>query len=482
MFVRPTLVSPARPRPIAHSGRRSPHEALAGLGELGDVVSGAQPISDLIGLIKTGIIDKQGIMNLGGGLQNALHVAKNTYNNGANGSLPTAFQNSWNAWKRTAQPGDSNSNIWWMFAVLTAKWADRLINAANANPALLNDAAVTKVSYTLVDTSQSGTTWYGGTVVTSKLTNVQWAGVFTKAYDTIASGIVAGVLPFSMLAVLCKGVLAQPVARKFPTFNPPQGTGTDPEAIAWRAAMKQLGWSSVVNTWFAYTQQAWAAQNAAADQLDASYGAVITSLNYLSGKAIIDQIFAKVSDMAKERSAAVRSIQDVEKVLGGPLASYIPAGKIKTFNEVKALFADVDGKTNAALGKVGMWPPQSGLGVLPTMIIAGTVGVAILGMCGWLLALWTSVSRTAAAQSKEVADSILATVDEVKASCIREFNASGKNAEDETKLQTCLLKTKELIAAVPRPPSNPMGMGSLAVLAAAGLGALVVFKGVPKLK
>jgi len=473
MFLRPHIIRPlTMSRPAA---RRLPQSYLSGLGDLGDVLQGSQAAAELTAQIKSNIIDRQGPMALGAGLQNALWVAKNTFKNGLTGSLAVTFQPNWDKWRAAAQPGDSAQNIFWVFGQSVATWADRLIDTANAQPALLNDPSVTKVSYTLVDTTQSGTTWYGGTVTSSKLTNPQWAQVFTKAWNVLCTGITAGVLPFSYLTVLCKAMLAEPTMRRFPTFHPTDGDAQSAGSIAWRAAMKQLGWNDVVQMWFGFTQQAWAAENARADQMDAVHAAAITGLNYLSGKAIFDQLHAKVQSMAQERTAALQNMAKVEQVLEGPLRTYVPVNALKQWEIVKRDFADAEAESNRLFGPAGLWPaPTSGLGVV-TLIIAGTVGVTLLGMSVWLLALWTNVSRTAAAQAKQISDSVLATVGEVRASCVRTYESSGKTAEDEQALQACLMQSDTLIKSIPVVKTGGGGMGLVLAGLAAAVGGFLLW-------
>lgn len=473
MFLRPEIVRPASYARVP--GRRTPAHALASLGELGDVLQGGQSAAELVSAIQVNIIDKQGVVAPRTSIQAAFGAAKATFQGGLNGTLAPAFQKAWDAWTTAAKPGGSDQNIYWTFGQVAATWADRLIAAANAQPALVDDPAVTRVSYTLMDTSQSGTTWYGGTVTTSKLTNAQWGQVFQKAWNVLAAGVSAQVLPFSYLTILCKGMLASPTQRKFPTFHQPEGDAQSAAAIAWRAAMKQLGWNDVVQLWFGFTQQAWAAESARADQLDAVHAAAITALNYASGKAIVDQLMAKVQAMHKERQAALASMKTVESVLAGPLKPYVSPEDLKAWQIVQRDFADAEAESNRVFGPAGLWPApgMSGMGAVQ-LIIAGTVGVALLGTSVWLIALWTNVSRTAAAQAKQITDNVLKTVGEIKASCVRVYEASPRGPEDEAALQQCLASTDTLVASIPQVKTGSGGM-MIAMLGIAAAGGLYLF-------
>jgi hypothetical protein len=453
--------------------RHEPIHTLAALGDLGDVLQGGQAVADLIGYIRTGIVDKQGPVTLGGGIQNALFVAKNTMRNGLLGSLPTTHQSAWDRWRAIAQPGESDSNIWWTFGQMVANWADRLIDAANAQPALVADPTVTRVSFTLVDTTQSGTTWYGGTVTSSKLTNPQWGMIFQKAWNVIARGVTDGVLPFSYLTVLCKGMLALPTSRHFPAFGHPEGDAKSPQAIAWRAMMKQLGWNDVVQQWFGYTQQAWAAENARGDQLDSVHAAAITALRYTSGAEIIHQLRDKVRQIEGERASALANMRELERVMTGPLGDYVSIEDKKTYEQIKRDFADAEAETQRVLGPAGLWPGSGATGLSAiTLIVAGTIGVGLLGMCVWLLALWTSTSRAAADQVTRISTNVLATIDQVQQSCVRTYEGSAREAADEEQLRACLARSNELINAIPKVQTGGAGgLLALGVLGALGAGA-----------
>lgn len=476
MFLRPEIVHPPHIQAMPVR-RHEPVHALAALGDLGDVLQGGQATAELIGFIRSGIIDKQGPMAVGSMLQDVLAAAKAVVQNGLLGRLPVSNQSAFDKWRALAQPGESDSNIWWTFGQMVANWSDRLIAAVNAQPALVADPTVTKVSYTLVDTTQQGTTWYGGTVTSSKLTNTQWGMIFQKAWNVVAKGVTAGILPVSYLTVLCKGMLGLPTARRFPVFNPPEGDAKSPQAIAWRAAMKQLGWNDVVQQWFGYTQQAWAAENARADQMDSIHAAAITALSYVSGAEIITQIRDKVRQIEQERAAALKDIRELERTMAGPLGAYIGPEDKKAYEILKRDFADAEAETQRVLGPAGLWPGSGAVGLSAvTLIIAGTVGVSLLGMCVWLLALWTSTSRAAAAQVKQISANVMKTVDQVQQSCVRTYEASPRGAEDEERLRACLAKSNELIDAIPKVQTSGSGVLAIGILGAVAAGAYLYTK------
>jgi hypothetical protein len=490
-FARPQMVryQPAQ-RHMAMAHRRFV-AGLSGMGDLGDDLVGMAALPDLLTKLKGFIINKAGTQMAAAVANNQslpaiIYSAADTYTKGNAGSLFAEAQQAWNAWKAQAEPAESPSNIYWVLARCIARWSNELIQAANAQIAsgLLTDAVASKASYTLVDTTQQGTTWYGGTTVTSKLTNGQWASVLDVAFNTIARGISQGVLPFTYLDVLIKAVCADPTLRRFPVWTPPYAglVAGDPRGTAFRTMIKQLGWGSATSLWFSYTQQAWVSQNAAEEAQDKTLSAAITALNFTSGKVLLDQLGAKVADYFAARGEAVAAIQQFKQMATGPLKAKIPPGDLQAMQTLEKQFASTDTTVFNTLNPAGLWPSDTKAGMsflgISQFVIGGVALVASMGMIVWAIGLMTATSRSAAAQTKATADNILATVDEVKASCIRAYQASAKTPADEKAYQDCLLATKSLTDSIPKPPegSDPLGLKWIAIIGVVGIGGFVAWQ------
>jgi hypothetical protein len=485
-----------RPRILPHWPTFAPRvqyrrsTGLAGLGDLGDNLVGTSAVPDFISDLKIHIVSKLGDVyggsilpntSLAGALNNAVRYRRQAMA----GQMPPDAQALWNRWRAVAEPAESDYNIYWVFGECIDTWGEQLLDAANQQLAngVLNDDASSQASYTLMDTTETGTTWFGGTNTTSKLTNGQWSQVFKAAFDAMAKGVTGGVLPFTYLDVICKAMLAEPIQRKFPALTTPPGgiPYSDPRSIAFRAALKQLGWSKVTDLWQQFTLQAWVTSDKQAEAADQTYAAAITALNYISGEKLIEAIQAKVQDYMQSREEAAKAIRDFDEMKAGPLAEYIPADATTAFDKIKSDFSDLDRKVYDTINPVGLWsggtPGVAGLGGAQ-LIIGGVILVTLAGFLVWAISLMTATSRSAAAQTKATSESIISTIGEVKASCMRTYQASPKGPDDEKALQDCLNHTEALYKTIPTPPSggDPLGLKWLALLGIVGIGGYLAYQ------
>lgn len=482
-YLRPSIRRPISSMYAPIPGTRA--EALAGLG---DELSAAAAVPGLVAKIKALIIAKAGPLRISANqdLRAAIHTAADIVTKGNAGTLDAASQNYWNAWRKQAEPIQSTDNVAWIFGRVITRWRDGLIQAVNDQSAsgVLSDPKASKAAYTLMDTTQQGTTWYGGTATTSKLDNGQWGSVFESGFNVIARGVISGTLPFTYLDVLVSAMGTEPVKRRFPVWQPPFSglTKDDPRAAAFRATLKQLGWNSVLQLWFSYTQQAWVQQNAADEAQDASLSSMITSLSYVSGKVILDQVVAKVQDYFKAREEARAAFAAFAQLQTGPLGDQVPAADAAAIAQLRQQFGTIDGKVSDILQPAGLWPSGTPAGLsflgIAQLIVGGVAAIGILGMLVWGISFMTQTTRLAAAQTKATSESILATVGEVKASCIRAYQASGKTPADEKAYQDCLLKTQALTDSIPKPPtgSDPLGLKWVAILGLVGVGGFMAYK------
>ncbi len=514
VYQRPWIQRPSRAVRV-----QSPPSVLMGLGELGDDAVGAGASGSLAlftSYLQNYIAAKAGPAALANvknspSFVGTIGICASIFLLGEANQLPLDQQAYWNQWRAGASNAASPDNVGWVFGRLVANSKDDLIAAASSYGSWWTDPGASAASFTLVDTTSTGTTWYGGTVVQSALTNEQWNTIFIKAWNVLLKGVKNGVLPLTYLEVLCRGVLQQPASRRMPVFLPPPGnlTQTDPKAIAFRAAMKQLGWSGVVSSWYGYTQQTWAAANSAFETQDAEYASAITSLNYISGEKILEEIQSKFQDYWQARTTAAAALADFDTMLHGPLAGQINPADANAMMAILQQFQTTDQMAYNTLSTAGLWPGTtqpgalnglgtsmalgliwghthaqrrglvnplglSGLGAVQ-MIIAGILAVTALGVIAYVVSLMTAVGRSAAAQTKATADSILGTVDTIKASCQRTYLASPKDAAAEKALQDCLANTQALYKTIPPPPdsSDPMGLKYVALLGAVGVAGLI---------
>ncbi len=504
-FMRPLVVSnyfhrwPLAPKGYVIAGQapvaRSRTVAMFGLGELGDEMGMMTAMPEMIAQLKSLIIANTGPTYAGSLANNQslpaiIYAASLCYDRAGSGGLGEEAQRYWQSFQAQAEPATSPNNIAWVLARCINRWADKLIASANEqiNSGMILDAAASRCVYTLMDTTQQGTTWIGGTVTTSKLDNSQWGAVFEVAFNAIAKGVATGVLPFTYLNVLIKAFCVPQVTRRFPVWSPPYANlvQLDPRAAAFRTVLKQLGWGSAVKLWFTYTQQAWVEQDAAWEATDQAYMGAITALNYVSGKAIYDQIAEKVQDYFSARADAINAIQQFQQMQSGPLASSIPASDIAAMDAIKKQFSDTDMTVNNALAPAGLWPSdtQAGLSFLgiAQIIVGGVIAIGILGMIVWAISIMTQTSRTAAAQTKATADNILSTIDQVKASAQRVYDASAKTPADEKTYQDSLLATQQLAKLIPKPPdgSDPLGLKWIALAGMVAIGGLFAWKAFKK--
>ncbi len=196
---------------------RDPAAGLAGLGELGDAITAAQALPEFVALLKASTVDKAGASVAGAfdgsrPLAVSISSAAAYWRLGTRGQLQPAQQANWDKWAAVAQPDDSDQHIFWAFGQCLDTWAEKLAEAATSqqNAGIFSSPAASEARYTLMDSTVSGTTWYGGNVVRSALSNSQWTSVFKTGFNALAKGVTGGVLPFTYLDVLCKGMLTAP--------------------------------------------------------------------------------------------------------------------------------------------------------------------------------------------------------------------------------------------------------------------------------
>lgn len=467
--------------------RTVPAQGLADLADLGDVMAGPQAYNEFVAALKAYIFAKAGsgmlaTANATAGLANLINLAGIIYDQGTSGTLQPVAQQAWNAWAAEASGINSDANMGWMFGRMVSMNRGVLVQAAQAaeQSGLFNDLAAT-VNYTLMDTTQTGTTWYGGSTVTSKLSNQQWSTLFVSAWTVIQKGVVGGVMPFTYLNVLVKAMVQNaPTQRRFPVFSPPgNNTATDPGAIAYRCMLKQVGWSGVTQQWFSFTQQAWVQSNAAAEAQDAAFSGIITALSYVSGAKVLEQVQEKVTEFFEQRQYAAQSIASFQALANGPLASSVPAEDKVAMDKIMREYTAIDAKAYEALNSVGMWPSGkvsgslNGLGAA-NLIIGGIIAVTTLGILAYIVATMTEVGRKGASQANKTADAVLASIDTLKAGCARGYAASAKTPADEAAYAACVQKATDLVNKVPKPPTSPddlfgfkgmaMAVGAIAVL------------------
>ncbi len=521
----PPLIYRAPPRLLPTRFVR-PAGTLAGLGDLGDLTDGSAALRAFRTYLESAICAHAGPAYLQNAknapnLLGSINLAATAFIMGEAGTLQPDAQASWNQWRAAASNPSSDNNTAWLFGRMVANGRDQLIAAANSYGSWWSDPTASAASYTLMDTSQTGTTWFGGTVVSSKLSNDQWATIFIQAFAVLLKGASNGVLPLTYLQVLCQGMLQPPVSRRMPVFSPPPGNlaPMDPKAIAFRAAMKQLGWSGVIARWYGFTAQAWAAENSAYESQDASYASVITSLSYVSGEKILEQIQEKVQDYWDARTQAAQALADFQAIVEGPTGDQVSGAEKDAMTALKAQYNTIDQQAFSTLSPVGMWAagpagslsgydpltaPLSRLGGLGLMwgrsaairrsergladlgalqlILAGILAVTALGIIAYVVSLMTKVGRDAAAQTKATAERILATVSDMTSSCKRSYDASAKSPDDEDAYRACLAQTKALTDSIPKPPdaSDPLGLKWIALVGAVGAAGLIAWSFVKK--
>jgi hypothetical protein len=476
---------------------------MGALAEFGDLANGVAAQAEFRTLLETHISAKAGPAYLANAkaaptLGGAIGMAASAFTLGEANGLDPVAQASWNQWRAAASGPNSDYNIYWMFGRMVQMNKDALTTAwvTAKQSGWWDDVTAAQASFTLLDSSTTGTTWLGGTTVTSKLDNSQWSSVFVKAWAALQKGVNGQVLSLTYLDVLVKGMLAAPASRRMPMFQPPPGNlpANDPAAVAFRAMLKQFGWNDVVHEWYTYTAQAWAAQSDAQDSQDSTYASVITGLNYLSGKAIYDQINAKLQDYWSARTDAAAQLKVFDTLAKGPLSGQIPQADTAAMAAIRQSFLDTDSRAVGTLTPLGLWPAGQAQGAaalnglhglngrglsdlgLVQVILAGAVAVAALGVVAYIVATMTKTARDAAAQTKATTDSILATVDALKASCTTTYMASAKDAPANAAYQDCLMKTKTLTDTIPDVPessSDPLGLGKIVMLAGIALVGIV---------
>lgn len=477
--------------------RTTPAVGLAELADLGDTQAGTQAYGEFASALKTWIFAKAGASvlataNATAGLGNLINLAGIIYDQGTSGSLQPDAQAAWNSWTAIAAPINSDANMGFMFGRMVSMNRSALARAAAEAEASgqFSDLSST-VGYTLMDTTQAGTTWYGGSSVTSKLSNQQWSSIFVSAWTVIQKGVVNGVLPFSYLNILVKGFVSNaPTQRRFPVWAPPGSKpANDPGTIAFRCMLKQLGWSNVTQNWFSYTQQAWVQGNAAAEAQDDAFSSIITALSYVSGAKVLDQVNAKIQEFLEQRQYAAQSIANFNALANGPLGASVPAEDRVAMEKLMREYTATDAKAYEALNSVGMWPSGkiagslNGLGAA-TLVIAGVIAVTTLGILAYIVATMTEIGRKGAAQSSRTADAVLASIDTLKQGCARTYAASAKTPSDEAAYAACIQKATDLVNKVPKPPTSPsdifgfkgmaMAVGALAV---GGIVLMMMMKG-----
>lgn len=468
-----------------------PAQGLADLADLGDTQAGVTAHGEFINALKTHIFAKAGTSilataNATSGLGNLINLAGIIYDQGASGTLQPDAQASWNAWTAIASPINSDSNLGWMFGRMISMNRGVLAQAAAAAEAsgLFNDLGST-VGYTLMDTTQSGTTWYGGSTTTSKLTNQQWSTLFVNGWTVIQRAVINGVLPFTYLNLLVKGFVSNaPTLRRFPVWSAPKGyKENDPGAIAFRAMIKQIGWSAITQQWFSYTQQAWVQTTAAFEAQDAAFSGVITGLSYISGAKILDQIRSKAGEYLAQRDYAIKMFASFDALANGPLGSSVPFENKIGMDKIKREFNATDVKAFETMNALGMWPTGvsaggvSGLGAA-TLIVSGVIAVTTLGIIGYIVATLTATSRKGADLAGRTTETVLASIDTLKAGCARTYAASDKRPSDEVAYAACIQKATDLVGKVPKPPSAPDDLfgfkGMAMAVGALALGGMVL--------
>lgn len=480
----PRAPMPVQGSPLgAWKHRYTPGEVIAGLGELGDSLSGAAAVSEFAAALKSQIIAKAGNNQLANAnavqnLPNLINYAANIYDLGTGGNLNPSDQAAWNSWAAQASNADSDANVSWMFArFVSMNKAGLMAAAANWNP---NDAGSQAV-FTLMDTSQSGTTWYGGTTVQSKLANSQWASLFTYAWAAIYKGVANGVLPFTYLNVVVRGFVQPPVNRRLPMFTCPPGSlpFNDPKAVAFRTALKQLGWSDVIQRWQSMTQQGWAAAQAQQEAMDDMYSSAITALSFVSGQRIWDEIQEQLETYWKHRDAARESFAKFDSMARGDTANLVPNDDIVAMKALKVEYNTADNMAFETLDKVGLWVGGTAGGMGATIIVQGVVAVTVLGVIAYIVSLMTGTSRAAVAQTTKTADTVLRSVALLQDSCGRAYAASAKTPADEKAYQACIANANALANKIPPPPegvSDPLGFKGMALAAAVLVGGIVMLK------
>lgn len=448
-----------------------------GLGSLGDAESGSAALSSFKSFLVAHIASKAG-SSIGSAAQSTpsvgacINFCAAIWQQGNAGSLPAAEQSAWNQWAAAASDPNSDYNIYWMFGSLISDAVSDLVTASNAYESnMWIDPAASAADYTMMDTTVDGTTWYGGTTVTSALTNSQWSTVFTRAFTVMQKGVAYGTLPLTYLQLVCQAMLAAPNDRRFPYFQAPNvTTATDPQGIAFRTALKQLGWSSVVEDWFSDTNQAWAGANAQLEAQDKTYGEVITALDYTSGEAILAQVQSKANDYFTARASAVAALSGYQQLLAGPAGSQISAQDQATMAALMSKFQNTDQTAYTALNSIGMWSggaagSLNGLG-LAQLIVAGVIAITVLGIIAYVVDDMTSTGRAAAAQTAALSKSVLSTVQNIQQSCTQVWQASNQTTTDQQTYQKCLQETQAWYASIPPPPpasTDPLGFKSVAV-------------------
>jgi hypothetical protein len=458
---------------------------LGSLGDLGDTDGGAPAVNNFRSYLVAHIASKAGAA-VGAAAQATpsigacINFCASIWQNGQNGSLAPAQQSAWNQWAAAASDPNSDYNIYWMFGSLISDAQSDLITAANAYESnMWIDPTASAASYTFMDTTVDGTTWYGGATVSSSLNNSQWGTIFTEAFTAMQKGVSYGTLPLTYLELVCRAMLAAPNDRRFPYFQAPGVTSaTDPQGIAFRCALKQIGWSSVVSDWFDDTQQGWAGANAQLEAQDKIYGDVITALDYTSGEVILQQIQSQVADYFSARAAAVTAFQGYQAMVaqGGQVSAQDQA----TMAGLLQNFQATDQAAYTAFSPVGMWSAGAagslnGLG-LAQLIIYGVIGITLLGIAAYVCATMTATSRSAAAQTAAIAKSVLSSVKVVQQSCQDVWNSSAQGPSDQAALQSCMGTANNLIAAIPPPPpgsTDPLGFKSMAIFGVVAIAGIV---------
>jgi hypothetical protein len=476
--------------------KRTSYRPLSGLGSwgmgaLGDTEAGSTAAANFRSYLVNHIAAKAGPA-IGSAAQQTpslaacINFCASLWQQAQNMALPPAEQTAWNQWSAAAADPNSPYNIYWMFGQLISDAQSDLITAANAYESnMWLDSAASAAEFTLMDTTSSGTTWYGGATVTSLLNNSQWSTIFAEAFTVMQKGVAYGTLPLTYLEIVCRAMLQAPNDRRFPYFQAPGATSaTDPAGIAFRCALKQLGWSTVVKDWFADTNQGWAGANAQLEAQDKAYGEVITVLDYTSGAIILQQVQDKVAEYFQARTSAVLALQGYQQMAssGAQIDPQTQTSMAALMNN----FAATDQQAYTAINSIGMWSAGpagqlNGLG-LATLIIAGVIAITLLGIIAFVVDQMTATGRAAADQTAAISKSVLASVKITQKSCQQVWDASAQTQADQTALQACMGTSNKLLAAIPPPTpasTDPLGFKSMAifgVVAIAGIVGLYLIK------
>lgn len=391
---------------------------------------------------------------------------------GMAGRLAPDQQARWTAFQNWAQSGP---NGYWAWCYYVMSYGDQLSNA-------------------VWTAAQGGSTWLSNPKEAAQavlfasgsgLTDRQWYDVTSNVLEWVIKQIIAGTLNFNYLAVAVQGLLKDNRGdRKFPIWDtPPAFSPSDPLAGGgWALFLKQSGWNDIVRRWASSSLQTWAAQTTAMDSKLAALGVLKTTLDFASGKVLLDQITAKFAEYAASRERTRENIRKMNEVLRNPtMKPAVTAAQVARVQEAEKTFVDTDNAGYSRLNPLGMWPQgeahgQAALGVWGAVQFAviGGVTVVCLAILAWMLARMTEAESASAAVYEEVSGTINKMILDMRASCKRRLDAKEIT---EAEYQQCLAEAAKLTANLPSAPKGFFGgvsIAAMSVAAALGLGAVVL--------